>query len=590
MESSDNVQSQDIDKSILSDAVCHILTGILVSKVNTGDTYLFQKEAYRLLDQELKNFLGSLPPSTSGGEGAGQETFSICGICSARDVVTLLGNQVNRFVQDVNPISLQYRSPTIKELPFTGESICSYLQKEENQFNTRNILLDANKSVYHYLLEVKSDWLILDSGCLRLNLLVDQEHNSAVTKFLWNKLNLQLPRGQYQTVDVNDLSDLLFEKCMDEYLDHMLQVYDESQIIVMDFHMADKYVDRQRRRLRIFGHDCDKGNRAISRGFWLMQKRLPHAHFIPFLDNAIGDENHKWGMYPLHFVQECYEYGAEAIRIVQKRFSPQKERALLYKLKAYYQNKIAFHYLTFLQDTDPIILDLEMSDRRTSDNQVAHLHQVVNGASFPQSNAIASEASAGTSFLCVLIQLLEICRPQKLLEFEFDDVTQVISQYAEATEAQHHVFDWDRVRVMALLQKWNLPIHHTEIHGSNPIPVRRQEQDAIIYPAFSQLMQDHPERKYDFILLKRSAVNQGELPSSDIMPHLPQLLAPNFIIFVDGVNHHFEHMMADDIRYLLEDNGISFQIHPLSDGENNACVIISKKWGELMTQKSEDWF
>ena len=137
------------------------------------------------------------------------------------------------------------------------------------------------------------------------------------------------------------------------------------------------------------------------------------------------------------------------------------------------------------------------------------LQLALNGASFLTDTKFKDELSIGVPFLYACIQVLSICRPQQLLEFGFDEGTKIVAQYAEHEKCHHHVYDWDYERVTQLLASWQLRLHHTDIFGSDPVEVRRKGNSAIVYPAFQQEWQKHPDMQYDCIVLNRSTVRGG---------------------------------------------------------------------------------
>lgn len=71
----------------------------------------------------------------------------------------------------------------------------------------------------------------------------------------------------------------------------------------------------------------------------------------------------------------------------------------------------------------------------------------------------------------------------------------------------------------------------------------------------------------------------------DIMPYLSELLAEDFAILVDCAGEPCERMMIADIGKILETHGIAHQMFPLSDGVQDACVIVSGGWAEKMKAK-----
>ena len=273
-------------------------------------------------------------------------TFSIFGICVSRDIVTILGSRVQRFVQDVSPISVCYKSPLAGGFKFSEDNITEYLlDKNLNHFHVRNTILDMNKEVYGYLFEVKSDWLILDTGCLRYRTLISKDNAVGVTECHLYRLNYEYDKDAFDLVSVLDMDEADFREYMEEYVNRILDQYDEEKIIVVETYLVSEYVDSERRGVHTFTGKIEDRNAEIRRGYDYLKQRLRKAHFIPFLDNNIGDENHKWGKATLHYVPEYYEYGSKALKVIMKQFSRVEELSMIETLKNYYIRMIACEYL-----------------------------------------------------------------------------------------------------------------------------------------------------------------------------------------------------------------------------------------------------
>ena len=213
------------------------------------------------------------------------------------------------------------------------------------------------------------------------------------------------------------------------------------------------------------------------------------------------------------------------------------------------------------------------------------LRLAMEGASFLRDRRFLEETIVSVPFRYAVLRTLEACHPQRVLEFGFDEVTRIVCQYAEASACSHEVYDWDRERVVQSLQSWPFRIHHTEIRGSGPVQVQRQGQSAIIYPAFSQRMKDHPEVRFDCILLKRSIVRGGGTPSMDAMPYLPKLLEKDFIVIVDDAEEACECMMMEDAEKLLAEQRISYRIFSLSDGFRTVRMMVSERWAQALEDR-----
>ena len=295
-----------------------------------------------------------LPPPPSSSEHTGVQpketenkllTFSILGTCCARDMIGVAGFKVNRFVQDVNPISLLHRSFFNDGFKLDEKNIVNYLVDPKlNNFFRRNTILDFNKSVYEYFFEVKSDWLVIDAGVLRHKVLIDEKHDAAVTDVHLNRIKCKYDENVCRMVSTVDLNELDFRTCMDTYIKNILQEYAEDKIIVLEIYMVPYFVDRARYCIHKTKEDIKLKNISISRGYEYLKLKLKGAHFIPFLDNIPADMAHKWGLNQLHYVKEYYEYAGLATRLISKRLPYKEEEKKIGLLKQYYQKKIEYEY------------------------------------------------------------------------------------------------------------------------------------------------------------------------------------------------------------------------------------------------------
>ena len=274
---------------------------------------------------------------------AAQYTFSIFGTCVSRDILAIVGANVNRFVQDINPISAVLGSPLEDNQILTEKTIRKYLSNpESSHFHVRNIILDVNKSAYAYLFEAKSDWLILDMGCLRLHCLMDKNRKTGITAFNYERARC-FDAKSFKAVYPMDLSDDEFNGWMEKYALPVLKNYSEERIVVIGIRCVSQGVDRDRQELCYLG-DFANINEEIGRGEAYLKKRWKGGRFIPFLDNVIGDERHQWGLGPLHFVSEYYEYGAEAMSLIMQQLPVSEERYRMKELQEKYQGMINERY------------------------------------------------------------------------------------------------------------------------------------------------------------------------------------------------------------------------------------------------------
>ena len=100
--------------------------------------------------------------------------ISILGLCVLRDFFGMKENnggfEIDRFVQSISPISAVSDSMLQKRIDNSDEIIQDVFHDLTN-FYKRLIKQDLEKSVFTYLSERKSDYLIIDAGNCRYNLL-----------------------------------------------------------------------------------------------------------------------------------------------------------------------------------------------------------------------------------------------------------------------------------------------------------------------------------------------------------------------------------------------------------------------------------
>ena len=95
-----------------------------------------------------------------------KNAVNIIGSCIPRDALSLHSDEgvvVKKFVQSINPISAVGNSPLNKEL--IGD--ISEIMVGVSPFYQRNICLDLEKSVFRWAFDSDAEWLIIDAGAFR---------------------------------------------------------------------------------------------------------------------------------------------------------------------------------------------------------------------------------------------------------------------------------------------------------------------------------------------------------------------------------------------------------------------------------------
>ena len=276
--------------------------------------------------------------------------ISILGTGCLRDVFSFNrdkgGYEIDAFVQNGNPLSLVMASPLLKEPDERYDEIFS----GQTKFYRRCARQDAEKNVFEYLMENRSDWLLLDFAELRWDLYVTDRGGGT---YRHPKEIQQLQEeGYLEEFRLVPTASLGFEKIcsgIDLFLARLLKIYPEDRIILADVRGAERMVNLNTGRSGYFEKDSvGKLNPLAYQVYAYAASRMSNCHCIPFPDNTPADFNHKWGRDPLHYVKEYYDYAFEAMDLItQGSCGRVEEREKIASLKEVYNAKITERYIDY---------------------------------------------------------------------------------------------------------------------------------------------------------------------------------------------------------------------------------------------------
>ncbi len=275
--------------------------------------------------------------------------ISLLGIDCVRDIFEFheddAGYVVDRFVQSISPISAVSNKILLKEFDLGDEVIKNIFKNKTNVYK-KMVTLDLTKQTFSYLSEAHSDYLLIDAGNFRYDLLRDDSRGGYLTD-LFPEINKALIKESYISsnatcIELSSFNDIDFENYMEKYVAKIKEIYNEQKIVLYEILCVPFFVNKARNRIGIFDYDkVQKQNQNIERGFKILKEKLPNSHVVEFPQGVLGDEGHKWGSAPLHYIPEYYEYGLDALKIIttgQLSFSDEKEQ--LAELKRAYEIKI----------------------------------------------------------------------------------------------------------------------------------------------------------------------------------------------------------------------------------------------------------
>lgn len=284
---------------------------------------------------------------------------SIIGGCILRDIIGIgydngvipenEGYIVDRYVQTVSPVSAVQNTKILDDSTviekmglfdfedFSGITI--------RNFNKRNFKLDIGKSVFDYMFEVDSEYLIIDMTEARFNLIKffnENKETYLTDNNIWydKAINRLDEHGyinmNYESVVSDDEIKSLIEKYVPVYLKKLLEHYPEERIVFLEVLPCNYYVDDK----TAFVCNKDTVRRFRTRigfAYSVARKVMKKAHFIEFPYNVQAAIKHKWGKNCMHYTEEYYNYALEAFNIIMHgNNKPSSENKKLKDLKEKY--------------------------------------------------------------------------------------------------------------------------------------------------------------------------------------------------------------------------------------------------------------
>lgn len=269
-------------------------------------------------------------------------SFNMIGNCVSRDMITPLiergGVQVLQNSGFVSPVSM-----------FSEKGDC-HIELDDMKdyigpnFYKRSLCFDINKYSFDYIIAKKSDYLLVDVLAARLDLLKKGNHFVTITYPVMvnrERLNKDCGFDKYEQIRPFDIDDDEWNRCMDRLSELILNHYAPSQIILHKYYNAEKYVDGS--KICFFGskirEDYIRQNELIKKLDARLENNLKGCHVIESPEFVLADKSNPRNLNPLHYFDDYYKYGSEALDIIMKKLPDNEERIKLEDLRQQYQEK-----------------------------------------------------------------------------------------------------------------------------------------------------------------------------------------------------------------------------------------------------------
>lgn len=249
--------------------------------------------------------------------------INVLGSCCSRDLITEHDTQhgiydVPRCVTIMSPMSQYMVKDKVQIEP---ENFSGFRNEPGLKYLSKISALDINSGVIGYIGEEKSDYLLLDIVDIRLPL-AKFRLNSCITYtnfVIGNREEFERNFGRLSIQDISGFTDNDFVECISWYYQEVLKIYRPEQIILNDLLMVDTFFNAQ---LHLQNFDSGllrlnyRTNTILRKLYVMTDEVMKGCMHIPFPDHVYAIWNHQWGLYPLHYAREWYEYAQNALGIL----------------------------------------------------------------------------------------------------------------------------------------------------------------------------------------------------------------------------------------------------------------------------------
>ena len=294
------------------------------------------------------------------------KTINILGCCVARDLFGLFkdsgGFEIKQCITNISPLSVC--SPPLSENPICSESNFP----NSNHYIQRCTCLDLNKNVFEYLSLFDSDYTLVDLGILFSIYTLKVRMPDDTVTYITYKHGLKqnpdfLENAPFEIIEkfrFPDKKELFFEYIR-QYAELIKQHIPQEKMIILELPLTQRYID-DNAKINYFSADGETAEilensprcfdtslicRYLKRAYKVFEKYFPHAHVIKCPNTEVlCNQNHKWGLHPLHYTIEFYQYALDAIRAVTSVSDRKSEKIMLKSLQNAYTEMIRAKYFS----------------------------------------------------------------------------------------------------------------------------------------------------------------------------------------------------------------------------------------------------
>ena len=227
--------------------------------------------------------------------------LDILGSCVSRDVFNF---DLNKDIKLGKYFARSSFISTVSE-PFPEEfnlEISSSWQKKVAE-------ADLKKEVFNELSNNSANYLLLDLIDERLSLMKCKNSIFTLSMGLKNSNFLEVYECDY--INRYELDESVWKKSMDKYLKNLLKIYPEEKIIIHETYNVKSFRTKTgeinsfpEKKVEYY----EKDNKLFEEYYNYIKLKLPKAKVVNILkDQTLANENHMWGLSPVHYEDSYYE-------------------------------------------------------------------------------------------------------------------------------------------------------------------------------------------------------------------------------------------------------------------------------------------
>ena len=280
-------------------------------------------------------------------------SFNILGVCTSRDIFSQTEGekkyQIKKYTLGFSPLFVFEDGLKIDKESFDSVE----LGMKIHQFGRRACYLEFTHSVFDFITQEQSDYLIIDLSLLRNSYFLTEDGHYFIygrkKLRLYEEMveKLNLPAVKEKSIPCDFLPQKEVEKRLKAYAAKLLALYRPEQIILCEHkHSRLSVCGDMIRSFRNFDETYGRGDKFVNFAFTVMKDELKGCHVINYLSNAFADAHHRLGKSPLHYIKEYYQY---CIDLIVQKLPSDEEESKLRRLYKKWNRTYALKYFNMLK-------------------------------------------------------------------------------------------------------------------------------------------------------------------------------------------------------------------------------------------------